>query len=36
MEGRGFSPGRMASIDGYYLPQNKENIIKAIIAKKVN
>jgi hypothetical protein len=26
----------MASIDGYYLPQSKENIIKAIIAKKVN
>ena len=36
MEGRGFSPGRIASIDGYYLPQSKENIIKAIIKKKVN
>ena len=36
MEGRGFSPGRIASIDGYYLPQSKGNIIKAIIKKKVN
>ena len=36
MEGRGFLPARMASSDGYYLPASKEDIIKAIINKKVN
>ena len=36
MEGRGFFPARIASVDGYYLPENKENILKAIINKKVN
>lgn len=36
MEGRGFFPARIASVDGYYLPENKENILKAIINKKVD
>jgi hypothetical protein len=35
MEGRGYLPARMASSDGYYLPSSKEDIIRAIIDKKV-
>jgi hypothetical protein len=37
MEGRGFAPARMASSDGYYLPDRaRDDVIKAIINKKVN
>lgn len=36
MEGRGYNPAKMASNDGYYLPANKDLIIKAIINKKLD
>jgi hypothetical protein len=36
MEGKGYAPARISSSDGYYLPECRENVIKAIINKKVN
>jgi hypothetical protein len=36
MEGKGYAPARIPSSDGYYLPECRENVITAIINKKVN
>ena len=36
MEGKGYAPARISSSDGYYLPECRENVITAIINKKVN